>query len=329
MVFHASDARAALPTTGNAATATAAPARDGRQAAAAEYLTFPDLPPHTTEGRARTWYARAQNLVVGYTELTDPAGETTLHLPAGPDEHGLLLPDPTVSAVIRCGGERAEATETAEVAGYSLTFLPPGPATITLRGTGPAVTLGTTRCPELAERAHNAASYREPHPHVTPLDPWPAPPGGYRIRTYTLDVPGLENPPFRIFRCSSFMVNVPHARTGPRDTTRLSPHSHDDFEQCSLIVEGEYVHHLRWPWTTDLAQWREDEHVPCGTPSLTVIPPPVIHTSQAVGQGTNHLIDLFSPPRADFSRMPGWVLNADDYPAPDADPDRDPDAEPS
>lgn len=300
MVYPTSDARSALQPSGR-------PAGAG-QAAAAEYVHFAEQPPHTVHDQGRTWYVRGQNLVVGYTDV---AGEVTVELPDGPDEHGLLLPAEDVDATVRSGEAYAA------VAGHSLTFLPPGPAVVTLRGTGAAVTLGTTRSAELAGRALNAASYRDPHPFVTPLDPWPAPPDGFRVRTYRLDVPGLENPPFRIFRCSSFMVNVPHPRTGPRDTTRLSPHTHDDFEQFSLIVGGEYVHHLRWPWTTDLAEWREDEHVRCTTPSLTVIPPPVVHTSQAVGDGVNHLIDLFSPPRADFSRQPGWVLNADDYPMPE------------
>ncbi|MFD3484834.1 hypothetical protein [Streptomyces sp. NPDC058665] len=306
MVYHPGDARSALRTapTASPSTGTDSP----RQAAEADYVRFYEVPPTTRDDNARTWYARSQHLVTGYTQVT---GETVVEHPGGPDEHALLLPEDTVGATIESGGESTE------VSGHTLTFMPPGPATLTLRGTGRAVTIATTRSEALAARAANADSYEQPHPHVAPLIPWPEPVGGYRVRTYRLDVPGLENPPFRIFRCSSFMVNAPRPRSGPRDTTKMSPHSHDDFEQCSLIIDGEFVHHLRWPWTTDLGQWREDDHEHCGAPSLTVIPPPVVHTSQAVGKETNHLIDLFAPPRRDFSLMPGWVLNADEYPMPD------------
>jgi hypothetical protein len=82
------------------------------------------------------------------------------------------------------------------------------------------------------------------------------------------------------------------------------------------VLAGEYTHHIRWPWTTNKAHWREDEHETVLAPAVTVIPPPSLHTSEAIGAGANHLIDVFSPPRFDFSAMDGWVFNADDYPAP-------------
>ena len=304
MPYDPSDARSQLPSAG----ATSGTAGAATAIAAADYLRFYELPPAVTDGDTRTWYGRTQHLVIGYTDL---AGETTFEAPTEhPDECALLLPDSTTSATITIG------TETTEVAGGTLTFVPPGPATMVVSGTGRVVTICTARAAGSSISPVNAESYREPHPGVAPLVSWPDPVGGFRLRTYDVNVPGLSQPPFRIFRCSSFMVNYTHPRVGPRDTTKMSPHVHDDFEQCSLIIDGEYVHHLRWPWTTDLSQWRDDDHERTGSPSVTVIPPGSVHTSQAIAEGSNHLIDIFSPPRLDFSQMDGWVLNAADYPMP-------------
>ncbi len=114
------------------------------------------------------------------------------------------------------------------------------------------------------------------------------------------------------------MVNVLPEDDQPRDPTKLSPHHHDDFEQVSLQVAGDYVHHMRVPWTPDGSTWRDDEHHHCTAPAVVVIPPPLIHTSQSVGAMRHWLIDVFAPPRVDFSQRPGWVLNADEYPMPSA-----------
>jgi len=152
---------------------------------------------------------------------------------------------------------------------------------------------------------------------VTPLMPWPRSPAGERLRVYRIDDYPVQAGRFgRLFRCTTLMVNWGEGSDGPRDTSRMSPHAHDDFEQCSLCLAGDYVHHIRTPWTSNLAAWRDDEHRFIASPSVTIIPPPALHTSQAVNQGFHHLIDIFSPPRVDFSRQPGWVLNADEYPVP-------------
>ena len=98
------------------------------------------------------------------------------------------------------------------------------------------------------------------------------------------------------------MVNVPDVNVGPRDLKKVSPHHHDDFEQGSLVLSGDWQHHMRWPWSVNMNEWREDVHVAVGAPSLTVIPPPAIHTSTWSAPGDNHLVDMFSPPRIDFSR---------------------------
>jgi hypothetical protein len=300
-VYSATDPRSAL----NAhAPATAT----DPNAPIAEFATFEflELPPgEETPFGGRTWYVRAQNLVLAFSRLKD--GDTLRRTQQ--EEYVVILPHDDVTVEVAAGTERESVT------GRGVVIVPPGESTVTPHGDAEIVRLFDVRATDLLGRCHNAESYEQPHPRVAPLEPWPDPPAGHRLRVYrNADYP-IEPGRFgRIFRSSAFMVNFGDPKDGPRDTGRMSPHHHDDFEQCSLTVAGDYIHHVRTPWTTKLDQWRDDEHVTVASPGLAIIPPPTIHTSQAIGAGAHQLIDIFSPPRRDFSARPGWVLNADEYP---------------
>jgi hypothetical protein len=302
-MYSASDPRATL-----APAAPGAPSAPSGLGYPADYVVFHDAPPAEVDpGGSRHWYARGQNFVVAYS---DCAGTMTARRSGQPDEWMLLLPGRDTRARISAGGE------VAHTAGYSLAVIPPGDSEVEITGRGQVVRLFSRSAADLCALAINAGSYARDHLNVAPWAPWPLAADGERIRIYSLDVPRVEGRLGRIWRCSTLMVNLSWPYEGPRDETKLSPHSHPDFEQGSLIVAGEYVHHIRWPWTSDRRAWREDEHVVCGSPSVTIIPPPTVHTSEGRGTGANHLIDIFAPPRQDFSERPGWVLNADEYPMP-------------
>lgn len=277
-------------------------------------VQFSDLgsgdPDQTTPGGSSTWYFRGHNFVLAYTALV--AGDV-LERGDQPDEYVVILPYERCSIEVRASGE------VEPVSGKAVVMVPPGSSAVVGVDDCTVVRLFSSRSTDLLHKARNRASYAEQHPNVRPFEPWPDPPEGYRIRSYRLaDLELTQDAirPGQLLRCSTFMVNFLAPRVGPRDPDSLSPHDHDDFEQCSLAVEGEYVHHLRTPWSRRRSEWREDRHLRCGSPSVAVIPPPMIHTSEAVGSGSNQLIDIFCPPRLDFSQTPGRVLNEDAYPLP-------------
>jgi hypothetical protein len=154
---------------------------------------------------------------------------------------------------------------------------------------------------------------------VTPFTPWPDPVGGFRLRHYDLNQIASPDPSplkMRVFRSTNLMINIFMPWNTRRDEQRLSPHSHENFEQMSLGLKGSFVHHLRYPWTPDKTRWRDDEHERYESPSVLVIPARVIHTTQDVGEGSTWLVDIFAPPRMDFSSKQGFVLNAAEYPLP-------------
>lgn len=299
-MYDTSDPRSKLASPG------AAPAA-GQGYSPAQYVKFYDIDPQESDATVSTWYARGRNFIVALSE-TKPGAE--LSRTGQPDEYMILLEHPETGVTVTAGDESVD------VPGYSVVIVPPGDSSVKVPDGGRIVRLFSTVSEDLAAKCANADSYTGPDPRVPEFEPWPEPVGGYRIRPYSLDVPPKEGRFGKIWRCTTFMVNFFDPHMGPRDTALLSPHHHDDFEQCSLALDGTYMHHIRWPWTKDMSEWREDDHELCGAPSVCVIPPPSIHTSRWLDDNRNQLVDIFAPPREDFSLQDGWVLNADEYPMP-------------
>ncbi|WEX08092.1 hypothetical protein [Chelativorans sp. AA-79] len=301
-MYVASDPRSALTQTAGDKKPPAAPV------APAGYFVFDESHPFDEADGVKTWYAQAENFVIAYSDAR--AGSRLVRAEQA-DEYMVILPERDTRITISWNG-----TET-EVEGYSIVFVPGGPSTMTVTAAGPVVRFLTRKAADIVARCEALLPPYVPDKNVPPLQPWPDPRGGFEVRAYSLDVPQEQGRFGRIFRSTNFMVNFVYPRQGPRDRTQLSPHKHDDFQQCSLCVAGTFIHHIRWPWETDANTWREDDHVTCGAPSVAIIPAVALHTSEAVGKGVNQLVDVFCPPRKDFSVQPGWVLNAADYPAPD------------
>jgi len=179
------------------------------------------------------------------------------------------------------------------------------------------VRLFSTQSDDLNAKCANAATYAEPDPSIPPFKPWPDPVDGFKLRVYDLwkeRTPGKIGP---IWRCTTIMLNFPPPGGGPRDITKMSPHSHDDFDQCSLVLAGSFLHNMRWPWGVDKNDWRADEYPITESPSATIIPARVIHSSESLHKTNNRMADIFAPPRLDFSLLEGWIQNADEYPLPE------------
>ena len=246
------------------------------------------------------------NFVVAVSDV-EPG--STLERESNPDEYFVLLA-PGAAAEVTAGTERVEST------GDALIIAPPGRSRVTVRSKGRIARIFSRHASDLTARAVNAATYADGAPEVAPIVSWPTPVGGFKLRHYRL-ADYLEPKTFgRLFRTQNLMINVFEPITRPRDTTKLSPHSHADFEQGSLSLYGDVMHHLRVPWTADMNTWRPDEHLQYQSPALLVVPANLIHTTRYTGGDPNYFIDIFSPPRRDFSEKPGWVRNADDYPMP-------------
>ena len=225
---------------------------------------------------------------------------------------GFASSEETMILMFDAAGTIVGAGHSAGVPGRSVSVVPAGSYELKLSQAGCGCILSTNRKDQ--QPALNAASYQTPDARVAPVGPaWPRVNGADNIRVYEIDMfkAPADNPRLKMLQSATMSINWVDY-DGPRDRKALSPHAHADFEQASLAVAGDFVHHLRVAWGKNAEEWRDDEHKPAPSPSVLVIPPELIHTTEGVGPGHHLLIDIFAPPRRDFIGR-GWVFNAADY----------------
>lgn len=282
-------------------------------------VVFHDTDPQLVGPHFRTWITRGGNFAVCVSEVEPGA---VLERKGEPEESMLILPPDGISATIEAGGAKVEAGSD------SLTILPPGDNRITVKTKGIIARIVSKASADLMALSVNNKTYADGAAELAPPDLWPAPYDGFKLRHYKLaeyaDPKGERIQP-RVFRSTNMLVNLfVHYKTR-RDTTALSPHWHDDFEQASLTLNGTWVHHTRFNWGSDIKNWWPDDHSPMATPSVIIIPARAIHTSQDIGEDgpESSLYDIFCPPRIDFASKKGFVINEAEYPLPETSGDRE------
>lgn len=225
---------------------------------------------------------------------------------------GIASSEETMVLMFDAAGTIVGAWHSADAPGRSVSVVPAGSYELKLSQAGCGCILSTDR--KDAQPALNAASYQTNDPRVAPVGPvWPRVTGADNIRVFEIDKfkAPADNPRLKMLQSATMSINWVDYH-GPRDRKALSPHAHADFEQASLAVAGDFVHHLRVAWGKNAEEWRDDEHKLAPSPSILVIPPELIHTAEGVGPGHHLLIDIFAPPRRDFIAK-NWVFNSADY----------------
>jgi hypothetical protein len=246
--------------------------------------------------------ARGQNFFVQWLK-----GDGTTFEACSAHEMLLLLPDE--GAEVRAGQGAAQS-----VPGRSVCVLPAGDITVRPREGGRAVLIASSRTDLAPGAACNERDYASPDARIVGSD------AGYRrmhadgeLQVIRIDDirPPADKPRLKMLQSDTLSINWVEYQ-GERDRSKLSPHSHTNFEQGSLAIDGHFVHHLRVQWGVDANLWRDDQHLEAGPASMIAIPVQLIHTTEGVGPGRHLLIDVFSPPRQDFIDK-GWVANSADY----------------
>jgi hypothetical protein len=264
-----------------------------------QLIRFRDADAEISPAGGRQWVVRTQHAVVTFAiavggDSWSDRGETLL-----------AVPDKSARVRVSCDGNSRMLT------GPSVAVVPDKESVIEILDGGIVVRVVPSVGSDLLGDCINAAAYAQPAANVATYSPVCA---DHELLSYRIsDYPAAKGRFGHIFQSTNLMVNFIATRIGPRDPHQLSPHSHIDFEQCSIQLAGEFVHHVRTPWIPNKVQWQPDRHLELAGPGAVIFPPPLEHTSEAIGADANSLIDVFAPPREDFLSLDGWVLNRDDF----------------
>jgi len=259
--------------------------------------------PAVGEDGIRSWYVRLQNALAAWSEIS--AAPKTIYQEAAAE---ILVVLPDTGALLHAGQKRREAPA------RSICIVPRGQTVIELKESGRVIRFFSPIPDALGSLAINGEDYAVPHGDVRPLEWMPMRHDADEIRIFPIDRLMAERPN-RPPTIQSETMNVMWIeRTGPHDRSQLAPHAHEGFEEGALVVEGEYVQHLRTPWTEDARRWRDDEHRLCGRGTFTIVPPAVVHTTEAIGSGRHMMLNIFAPARSDHIDN-GLVVNRSEYEA--------------
>jgi hypothetical protein len=266
---------------------------------------FADLsstPPERVDGRTHR-LMRGQNFWLEWVEFA-VAGTFSAQ-----SEHEMMVIAP--SGALRIASPGAQPVE---VAAHSVAILAPGRHEISGEPSALCAVFASHRGDIANRPLAQSQKYETTDPRIEPAGvPFRRKqrPGPVQVLDIGAVMASKDKPRLKMLQTETLSINIVEY-AGPRNRAELSPHSHSSFEQGSLAIAGDFVHHLRAPWGSDADQWIEDEHLHAPSPSLLVVPVELIHTTEGVGDGHHFLVDLFSPPRADFISK-GWVANSADY----------------
>lgn len=273
------------------------------------FTDFARLPPEAL-GAHRHWLARAQNFWLEWIAFGDGTGEGGATRVFESDCEMLLIAPRGVLHVSAAD----PAVAAADVPPHTVAILPAGRYAVAGAASAACALIASQRADLAGRRVLGEAAYEIPDPRIVPTGrPYRRTARAGRIQVLDIDAiqASRDWPRLKMLQTETLSINIVEY-AGPRDRAALSPHAHADFEQGSLAIAGDFVHHLRVPWGSDAGRWRDDEHLPAPSPSLLVVPVEMIHTTEGVGRGHHFLVDVFSPPRHDFIER-GWVYNAGDY----------------